>query len=142
MKVAITFLAHLVIPAVMAAPVTIKENQLKVVEVSIETPLPTGLESVEGAKADANALYAAIVKHPTVKPYVAATEVLHKHKLKDADKYGAHARVAIDCKKHPISYGDEDKNFCAITTSKSYGWYADLALVFTIRGFIHKDLVE
>lgn len=128
--------------SVAANAVTLKASDLTVTKVTVETPLPTGLESTPGAADKHNDLYAAIKKDSRVAPFVTAAEKKYVSKAGDAAKYGNHAWVQVNCNEHPSPYGAEDKSKCALTVTKTYGWYADLALILTIEGFVNKDIAK
>lgn len=42
----------------------------------------------------------------------------------------------VNRSEHPHPYGREDPNTCAIEMRAVYGWYADAALVVTVKAFI------
>ncbi len=125
-----------------AQAVTLNEKDLTVTKVTVETPLPSGLESVAGGVDKANKLYAAIKTDSRIEPFIEAAEEKYLRKNAKAAEFGNHATVTVNCNKHPAPYGTEDKNMCQLTVVKTYGWYADLSLILTVEGFLAKSVAK
>lgn len=126
----------------VAGAVALDEKDLIITSVKIETPLPTGLETVGGARDKSNSFYAELKRDARVAPFIDAAEKRYVTKTKDAAANGNHASVNIDCANHPAPYGTVDKSFCALTVAKTYGWYADLDMALTIEGYVKKSVAD
>lgn len=57
----------------------------------------------------------------------------------DPEKDEASLRAKVDCSAHPRPYGRPDESNCAFEIEASYGWYADPALLVTVKGFVAKS---
>lgn len=142
MKKLLLTLSALSCAASMAAPLKVERDDLLITSVKIDSPLPTGLESVTPAAQKMNELYAAIRKDSRVLPFVSAAEKYYLTEEETAKKNGNNAFVQVNCKSQPTIYLKTDSSFCAFTATKTYGWYADLTLSIQIDGFVKKTIAD
>lgn len=136
-----------VIAAIMATSLSAfafveeQENPPIIISVNITTPIPTGLEvakSKPNPSADSE-LYREITSNPAVHPYL--LEAMKNAKV-TADSHQSPGHVETDCSQSPRLFSEIKKDYCAFTASKSFGWWADPVLNFTVEGFIHKDQIK
>lgn len=137
--------ALLLVTALFSFSASAAKDALIITEVSVQTPLPTGLESMEAPAPNPERLPELVFNHPGVKPLLDAVYKLHKNKIDRnvaaGDMFHRRGWAQVDCRQQPSIYLRKDADYCAIEVTMSFGWYADLDLAFVVRGFVLKSEV-
>jgi len=118
------------------------EPKIVVTGVNVATPLPTGLESIPTPAPSGADLIGSIFTDSKVKPildvvYEQNKETIAKN-IAIGDFFYNQGTARIDCNQGLVAFLSENKNYCAFTAVKSFGWYADLELSITVSGFLLK----
>ena len=113
---------------------------LKVINVSIETPFPTGLESNAMAAPEEN-FAEMIFNRPEVKPLLDKTLEMYKDTVEGNQKIGGsfyrEGESLINCDEKVLIIGQQT-DLCTFEVVKSFGWYADIELGFKVTGTLEE----
>ena len=47
----------------------------------------------------------------------------------------------VDCSEMPKLFGSVDNDYCGLSVTKSFGWYADIELAFQVEGYVLKSQI-
>lgn len=118
------------------------DESIVVTEVTVETPLPTGLESAPARKPEGKALIAKIFSNKKSKYIIDAVykknqAIIDRNTKLDGAFY-QQGSARIDCNKSLVRFFQEDDRYCEFVASKSFGWYADIELGIKVKGYVLK----